>query len=237
MTSFAEVIAVDKREMDLYLALPEDPGPFPAIVVIQHAGGVDTFTRSMTDRLASAGYAAAAPDLYHRLGDSSLDNMAKLKQLKDDEMIADVDATVKFLKEHDAVDDSALGITGFCMGGRVVYLMAAALSAFRAAVAFYGGNIKVPWGEGVEAPFSQTLQISCPVLFHFGEDDTNPSPDDMHELDTELARCGKEHEFYSYPHAGHGFMDFTRTDRHRPEADEMAWTRTLKFFGRYLRDG
>ena len=208
MTSFAEVVAVDDREMDLYFALPQGPGPFPGIVVIQHAGGVDTFTRSMTDSLASAGYAAAAPDLYHRLGQSSLDNMAKLKLLKDVEMIADIDATVEFLKEHDAVDASALGITGFCMGGRVVYLIAAALSAFRAAVAFYGGNIMIPWGEGVEAPFSLTNQISCPLMFHFGEDDTNPSSGDMSELDAELTRCGKEHQFYSYPNAGHGFMDF-----------------------------
>ena len=162
--------------------------------------------------------------------------MAKLKQLKDVEMIADIDATVAFLKRHDAVNASALGITGFCMGGRVAYLMAAALSDFRAAVAFYGGNIMIPWGEGVEAPFLQTNQVSCPLLFHFGEDDTNPSPEDMRQLDAELTRCGKEHEFHSYPDAGHGFMDFTRAERYRSDADELAWTRTLKFFGDYLGD-
>ena len=236
MTSFAEVVVVDDREMDLYLALPEDSAPFAAIVVIQHAGGVDTFTRTMTDRLASAGYAAVAPDLYHRLGNSatSLDSMAKLRQLRDVEMIADVDATVAFLKRHDAVDASAFGITGFCMGGRVVYLMAAALSAFRAAVAFYGGNIMVPWGAGVEAPFSQTNQISCPLMFHFGENDTNPSPDDMGELDAELTCYGKEHQFYSYPNAGHGFMDFTREDRFH-EAAELAWARTMDFFDTHLK--
>ena len=56
------------------------------------------------------------------------------------------------------------------MGGRVTYLMAAALPQFKAAVAYYGGNIMVPWGEGVVAPFARTSEMRCPLMFHCGEE-------------------------------------------------------------------
>ena len=135
MSSFTEIIRVDSRDMDLYVSMPDGTGPFPAVVVAQHAGGVDTFICTMTDRLAEAGYVAAAPDLYHRLGP---DDSRTPRDLKDAEMIADVQATVAFLQNHSAVDSETLGITGFCMGGRVAYLMAAAIPQFKAAEAYYG---------------------------------------------------------------------------------------------------
>src|SRR5712691_8815552 len=68
MPSLTERIKVGNQDMALYVTVPSGTGPFPAIVVIQHGGGVDTFVRTMVDRLATAGYAAVAPDLYHRLG-------------------------------------------------------------------------------------------------------------------------------------------------------------------------
>ena len=67
MPSFVEPIQVDNQDMELYVAVPSGSGPFPAIVVAQHGGGVDTFVRAMADQFAEAGYAAVAPDLYHRL--------------------------------------------------------------------------------------------------------------------------------------------------------------------------
>jgi len=91
MPSFTESIKVGNQDMALYAAVPSGTGPFPAIVVIQHGGGVDTFVRTMVDRLATAGYAAVAPDLYHRLGPGV---ERTIRQLKDLEIIADVQATV-----------------------------------------------------------------------------------------------------------------------------------------------
>ena len=64
----------------------------------------------------------------------------------------------------------------------------------------------VPWGEGVVAPFARTSEIRCPLMFHFGEEDTNPSLEDMRTLDAALTRDHKEHVFYTYPNAGHAFM-------------------------------
>ncbi len=233
MPSFSQTLRVDGEEMAMYGNLPERAGPSAAIVVIQHAGGVDTFTRAMVDRLAAAGYVAVAPDLYHRL-DAALEPTAKRQRLKDTEIIADVNAALDFLCDHSKVDAQRLGITGFCMGGRVVYLMAAADPRFKAAVAYYGGNIMVPWGEGAEAPFARTREISCPLMFHFGEEDSNPSLEDMLKLDEELKRCDKEHEFHVYPDAGHAFMDFTNSQRYREAAAKASWPRTLDFFARHL---
>lgn len=234
MPSFTEILEVDGQDIRLYGNLPSASEPFAAIVVIQHAGGVDKFVCTMVDQLAEAGYAAVAPDLYHRL-DPDLEPTQKRQQLLDKEIIVDVNAAVDFLRQHSAIDDQRLGITGFCMGGRVVYLMAADNPGFKAAVAYYGGNIMVPWGEGVEAPFARTAELGCPLMFHFGEEDTNPSLDDMHKLDAELTRRGKEHEFYTYANAGHAFMDFTNPERYRQKACTTSWSRTLDFFAKHFK--
>ncbi len=234
MAAFTASVAVGDLEMALYGNLPAGAEAFPAVVIIQHAGGVDTFIQTMVDRLAQVGYAAVAPDLYHRLP-TDLEPTRKRQQLKDAEIIADVNATVDFLRGHAAVDRERLGITGFCMGGRVVYLLAAANPHFRAAVAYYGGNTMVPWGAGVQAPFARTAEIHCPLMFHFGADDQNPSPDDMRKLDAELNRHGKVHVFHVYENAGHAFMDFSNPQRYRQHAEKASWPRTLEFFARYLR--
>jgi carboxymethylenebutenolidase len=233
MTTLTVTIPVNGHGMALHTACPDGQGPFPAVVVIQHAPGVDTFIHAMAARLVEAGYLAAAPDLYHRL-DARLGGMEKMGHLRDREIAADVNACIEHLRGHAAVDRARLGIIGFCMGGRVVYLMAAASPHLRAAVAYYGGNIMVPWGEGVPAPFARTGEIRCPLLFHFGADDPNPSPEDMRSLDAELTRHRKPHEFHSYANAGHAFMNFTNPERYREDASRASWPRTLDFLARHL---
>ena len=233
MPSFWESIKVDGADMRLYVSVPSGTGPFPAVVVIQHQGGVDDFMEEMTQRVASAGYAAVAPDLYHRDGlDCKDDGPTRRARLLDVNVIKDVNATVDFLRGHHSVDAERLGIIGFCMGGRVSYLMAAANPHLKAAVAYYGGNIMVPWGEG-PAPFERTEEIHCPLLGLFGEDDANPSPADMRKLDAELTKHGKAHEFHSYPGAGHAFMN-RRGERYRADADRDSWPKTLAFFAKHL---
>ena len=77
--------------------------------------------------------------------------------------------------------------------------------------------------------------MKCPVLFHFGGIDTNPSPEDQAKYDAELTRLGIPHEFYSYPGAGHAFMDYNR-DRYQKVASDVAWPRTLEFFAAHLKN-
>ncbi len=224
---------VDGEAMRLFVGLPDGSGPFPALVVIQHQGGVDEFVQDMVKKATSAGYVSVAPDLYHRdPPDCQDDGPTRRGRLRDLTVIKDVNAAVDFLKGHKFVDPERLGIIGFCMGGRISYLSAAANSSFKAAVAYYGGNILVPWGEG-PSPFDRTGEIHCPILGHFGEEDNNPSPKDMRKLDAELTKHGKDHDFYSYSGAGHGFMN-RRSKSHSPSAEEASWPRTLEYLGRNL---
>ena len=235
MPSFWETIKVDGQDMRVYVSVPSGSGPFPAVVVSQHGGGVDQFIRDMSDRLASEGYAAAAPELYHRITDDMLaDGTSRFSHLSDPEIVADINATVDFLRNHSAIDGARLGVTGFCLGGRVTWLAAATNLHFKAAAPYYGGNIMVPWGNADKTPFELTSGINCPVLFHFGEVDQNPSPEDMAKFGAELTRLGKAHQFHTYPGADHAFMDHTSA-RHHPEAADASWPRTLDFFATHLK--
>jgi len=233
MNTLTATIPVADGAMALHTAWPTGDGPFPTIVVIQHAGGVDTFIHGMMTRLVEAGYFVAAPDLFHRFDYRSAGMMDKLKQLRDAELELDVNATVEHLRGHPLVDAARLGIAGFCMGGRVAYLAAELNPHFRAVVAYYGGNIMKPWGDG-PSPFDLSDKLHCPLLFHFGGDDANPSPEDMINLDRELTRLGKEHEFHAYDGAGHAFMNFDNPERYREAAARSSWPRTLDFFARHL---
>jgi carboxymethylenebutenolidase len=152
----------------------------------------------------------------------------------DADIITDLNATVEYLRSHSAVDGELLGITGFCVGGRTTWLGAATNPHFKAAVPFFGGNIMVPRGNTDQSPFDRTSGMKCPVLFHFGGIDTNPSPDDQAKYDAELTRLGVPHVFYSYQTANHAFMDYNR-DRYQKEASEIAWPRTLEFLAAHLK--
>jgi len=228
-------VNVDNSPMGIYVARPEGPGPFPAIVVIQNKDGVKEFTQEMTRRVAEAGYVGAAPQLYHREGEPTTpDETENLKQFRrDTHVFSDVMATVDYLRGCGNVDISRLGIVGFCMGGRVAFLMAAASKSFKAAVDFYGGGVHSRWGADRPAPAELASNISCPIQGHFGELDTNPPPDEMRALDVELCRLGKEHEFFFYPDSPHGF---NRRDAkgYKPEHDATSWARTLEFFAKHL---
>ena len=235
MASSWESIAVNGQDMDLYLSLPDGSGPFPAVVVSQHGGGVDQFIRDMSDRLAAEGYVAAAPNLFHRITDDMLtDGSRRIQHLSDPDIVADIDATLEFLRNLSAVNGEGIGITGFCMGGRVAWLAACTNPYVKAAAPYYGGNIMVPWGKAAQAPFELTPGIKCPVLFHFGEIDENPTQTDMRKLDNELTRLGITHQFYTYPGADHAFMDYTAA-RYQKDASEVSWPRTLDFFAQHLQ--
>ena len=128
--------------MRLYLCQPEGTVPVPAIVVIQNQDGVGEFTQEMTRRVAEAGYVGIAPDLYHRnTPEINADHQKRAGSRRDAGVINDVNAAVDLLRGCATADVSKLGIVGFCMGGRVACLMAAANPIFRAAVDFYGGGV------------------------------------------------------------------------------------------------
>jgi carboxymethylenebutenolidase len=228
-----ENVRVDNSDMPLYVSVPEGARPVPGIVVVHGQSGLETFIKEATHMLALQGYAAVAPNLYHRDGlDCKDDNPTRKARLRDPSIISDINAAIGFLKNHRQVDAGRLGIVGFCMGGRLVYLMSAASRDLKAGVMFYGSSIMSPYGEG-PSPYDRTREINCPIQGHFGEEDKNPSPDDMRKLDQELTRWGKPHEFHTYAGAAHAFVN-AGSGNYRPHAAALSWPKATEFFSRHL---
>ena len=233
-----DTIQVDGQPMRVYLDAPDGGGAAPGVVVIMHGPGLERFMEDRVEELARQGYAAVCPDLYHRQAhDDGADMMTRIGRLRDAEIIADADAAITHLRRLPDVRVGDLAVLGFCMGGRITYMLAGARpAAWKAAGVFYGGNIMKAWGDG-PAPFDLTKNIACPVIGFFGLDDTNPSPADVDEIDAELTRHGKAHEFHRYAGAGHAFLNFTNAERYRAEQAKDAWTKMLGFLSRCLEGG
>ena len=235
-----QTLTVDGAAMRTFVARPADAAAAeraPGVVVIQHAGGVDQFVQGMARRLAAAGYVAAAPELYHRQDPPPDEPLERMAQLRDAQIIADSDAVLDYLgAAAGGGGGRPSAVVGFCMGGRAAYLLAAASDRLQAAVAYYGGNTRVAWGEGTP-PFERLGEISCPVLGFFGGRDSNPSPEDRDAIDAELTAHGVEHRFRSFAGAGHGYMDFTNPSRYHSEAAGDSWPLTLQFLEQHLARG
>src|SRR5438093_13468770 len=168
MASTWESAKVDGSDMPLYLSVPASGGPVPGLVVVHGQSGLENFIQDTTHMLALQGYAAVAPNLYHRDGpDCKDDGPTRKARLRDTTIINDINAAIGFLKNHRQVDGGRLGIVGFCMGGRLVYLMSAASRDLKTGVMFYGGNTMTAMGDG-PSPFDRTREISCPIQGHFG---------------------------------------------------------------------
>ena len=233
MASQWTTVHVDGQQMFAYLSLPDSPGPHPGVVVIHH-GYLDDWVQDMARRVSAAGYAAIAPHLHHRVDPDVNEVMGWVGELRDNNVIKDVTATIELLRRHPSVRGDRIGIMGFCLGGRITYMMAGSNPFLKAAGAFYPGNTTATWGDG-PAPFDRTANIGCPVIGFFGEDDTNPTPDDVKKLDAELTRHGKVHEFHSYAGAGHSFQ-WNGTDAYRADAARDSWEKLMEWYQRYLKD-
>jgi len=233
MASSWEKVKVGDSNMRAYVSVPEGARRVPGIVVVQGQTGVDDVVQ-FSDLAAQSGFIAAAPDLYHGDPPDCKDDWPTRRlRLTGAMVIADINATVGFLKSQNSVDPGRIGIVGFCMGGRAVYLMCAVNREIKAGVMYYGGDTFSPWGDG-PSPFERTKDINCPIMGHFGEEDKNPSPADMRKLDAELTRLGKSHEFYSYPNAAHAFANFGSAN-FREHAANASWPRTFGFFVKHLK--
>ena len=233
MPSQWTTVNVDGDQIWAYMSLPETPGPHPGIALIHH-GYLDDWVQEIARRVSEAGYAVAVPHLHQRVDPNVNDLMARVKELRDPNIINDVNATIEHLRRHPSVRGDRIGIMGFCLGGRITYMMSAVNPSLKAAGAFYPGNTMVAWGDG-PSPFDRTANIGCPLIGFFGEDDPNPTPDDMRKLDAELTRHGKAHEFHSYPGAGHSFL-WNDSESYRAQPERDSWEKLLAWFQKYLRD-
>jgi len=223
-------VAVNGSPMDIYIdaPVPSDRERAPAIVLMYHRDGLDRFTKGVAANLAAAGYLVAVPDVAHR---SSRDiPMKERKQfLKDSEVVADIGATVDFLRGRQDVDGDRRVIMGHCMGGRMTLLGAGRLPEFRGAVVYYGGGSHLSWGDEAQTPFDTLRDIRCPVIGFFGNQDKNPSPEQVDQISAELTRHGVAHGFHRYDHAGHGFQNRNPGTPDEQAAAQDSWTKMLVF--------
>lgn len=223
--------AIGAIRTDAYVALPSGTGPFPGVVVAFHREGIDDFTRWVVDDLARNGYAAIAPNHYHAMPPGK--TIEDRKEFLDDaQMTRDLEAAAHWLAAQDRVDGKRLALIGHCMGGRTTWVGLASLpGVFRCGCPFYSGNVFGKIGSP-PPPAERLAAIACPVMGFFGNDDRNPSPEEVDRLDAMLTALGKEHEFFRYDGTGHAFMGANR-EKFREHAARDAWTRALKFIARH----
>ena len=233
-------VDVNGNAMEILVFEPEGTGPCPGIVVAQHLPVAheglekDPFTLDIGERLARAGYAAVIPYVFHWWAPEE-DVAVKREQFRDDWTVDDMKAAYAVLTGIERVDSGRTGTIGHCWGGRIAWLDACHNPNYKAAAVLYGGRIKLAMGEGSVPPVELAGRIPCPMIGIFGNDDQNPSPADVDDLDAALNKAGIEHEFHRYDGAGHGFQDFVNKERFRKEATEDSWAKIMAFFERNLK--
>lgn len=232
-----ETITVRDSEMEVFVFEPTGDGPHPAIILAQHIPvghtGIenDEFTLVAAQRFADAGYIVATPFIFHWWPKNE-EMMLKAQESRDDLTLLDLFATQELLAKRS--DIGKIGIVGHCWGGRVAWLGACHLENIDAAAVFYGGRIKLALGEGNPTAISLANQIDCPMIGFFGNEDKNPSPEDVDDYSTALNDAGVEHQFHRYDGAGHAFQNFP-TERYREAQSEDAWAKVIEFLDLKLK--
>ena len=229
-----ETVTVQDGPMEVFIFEPEGAGPHPGIVLCQHIPightGVenDTFTLTTAERLAENGFAVAVPFIFHWWPKE--EEMApKRDGFRDDWTTLDLKATYDLLANQDSVDGDRIGIVGHCWGGRVSWLGACHLPDLKACAVFYGGRVKVSMGPSTPPAIDLAGNITCPVIGFFGNEDQNPSPDDVADYSAALTAAGVTHTFHQYDGAGHAFQLYNNEERYHAEASEDAWGKVLTF--------
>ena len=226
-----ETVTVDGSPMRICIASPASAGagPHPLVVLMCHIGGLVAFTEDRIDRLAAAGFLAAAPDIFHYNAWLE-DNNERRASLRDLRVIADIERTISHARMHCGTRPGSLGIVGHCMGGRTALLAAGSIGDIGPAVLYYGGRTIRSWGENQgPTPFERIPNVHGPVLGFFGEDDLEPSPADVNLIKAEFSKHAIDCEFHCYAGAGHAFQNFLSADRYRAQAAQESWQLTLKF--------
>lgn len=221
--------------MPLYDAIPTEPNG-RAVIVVQEAFGVNGHIEDVTRRFAALGYRAVAPHLFHRLSRQSAayddpSYAELLNQLNDQEMLADVDAAVAHLNSAGYSDDR-IAIVGFCMGGRVSFLIAA-FRSLGTAVGYYGGGIAVSRRPNLPALVELGPSLRTSWLGLFGDEDPHIPKEEVDGIRAALAAAVVDTSVHTFAGAGHGFHCDDRPAFH-PEASAAAWALTLEWLDRHL---
>ncbi len=213
MTKTVELGASDGHRLSAYIAQPSGK-PRGAIVVIQEIFGVTRHIRAVADQYAAAGFLGIAPAFFDRV-EPGVDvpyadvarGFAYMQKLKNDDVMLDLQTAM-----DEVAAAGKVGVVGYCWGGTMAYLAAARLK-IAAAVSYYGGGINNHLAE----------QPRCPIMFHFGEQDTHIPLAAVAQIEAGLP--GSPVFLYA---AGHGFNCSDRASFDAPSA-RLAFERSVEF--------
>ena len=228
-------IPVKDGEIPAYRAMPAKGTGFPIVVVVQEIFGVHEHIKDVCRRLAKLGYLAVAPELYARQGDVSKLTEPKqiletvVSKVPDAQVMSDIDATVAWTKKSSKGDDTRLGITGFCWGGRIVWLYCAHNPSVKAGVAWYGRLVGQAGEFQPKHPLDVAAAIKAPVLGLYGGADQGIPVESVEQMRAALKTAGNKSEIVVYPDAPHAFHADYRPS-YRKEPAEDGWMRLHAWF-------
>ncbi|HUA34382.1 MAG TPA: dienelactone hydrolase family protein [Candidatus Binataceae bacterium] len=231
-------VQTGSEKMPAHLARPATGGPYPGLIVVMEAFGLNDHIRSITNRFAAEGFVALSPNIYFRspnnvVGYNDLPGAMRLMgALNDDQIVADMSASINHLKPMKEVKQS-FGTTGFCMGGRISFLTACRNRDVKATAPYYGGGMVKSRQPGVKAPIEYVEGLNAAVLAFFGGKDAFIPIEEVDAFRDALRKAGKSAEVVLYPDADHGFMCDERPSFH-PTHSKEAWTKTIAFFKQHL---
>jgi carboxymethylenebutenolidase len=230
-------VPVPDGQIPAYRAMPAEGGPFPVILVVQEIFGVHEHIKDICRRLAKLGYLAIAPELYARQGDvSKLQGFQEILKVvvkvPDAQVMSDLDAAVAWAKATGKVDAAKLGITGYCWGGRIVWLYAAHNANLKAGVAWYGRLVGDADDLHPKHPIDLASSIQAPVLGLYGAADQGIPVESVEKMRIALKDAGKTAEIIVYPDTPHAFFADYRPSYRKEQAEE-GWRRMLEWFKKY----
>jgi len=231
-------IPVADGEIPAYRAIPASGGPFPVALVVQEIFGVHEHIKDICRRFAKLGFLGVAPELYARQGDVS--NIANINEIiskvvskvPDTQVMSDLDATVTWAQKSGKGNIDKLGVTGFCWGGRIVWLYAAHNPRLKAGVAWYGRLVGQANELQPKYPIEVAAALKAPVLGLYGGADQGIPNETVEQMRQALKAAGDRSEIVLYPDAPHGFHADYRPS-YRKEAAEDGWKRLQDWFKKH----
>lgn len=230
-------IPVRDGEIPGYRAMPSTGTNFATVLVIQEIFGVHEHIRDICRRFAKLGYFAIAPELYARQGDvSKMTNIQEIvdnvvKKVPDAQVMGDLDAAAAYARASGKADVSRLGVTGFCWGGRMVWMYTAHNPGVKAAVAWYG-PLMASYYPGDKTALDVVKDLNAPVLGLYGGADQGIPIDQVNKMRDALRAAKKPGDLIVYPDTPHGFYADYRPS-YRKDAAEDGWKRLRSWFVLY----
>ena len=233
-------IQASDRKIPAYRAMPAGKTKLGCVIVVHEIFGVHEYIKDVCRRLAKLGYLAIAPDFFVRQGDVTQYKTVPeifsnvVGKVSDAQVLGDVDATVRWAAANGG-DAGKIGITGFCWGGRIVWMASAANPSLKAGVAWYGRLMTTVNEATPKHPHDIADKLNWPVLGLYGGKDDGIPMDTVEEMKTRLSfgtKASQASEFVVYPDAPHAFHADYRPS-YRKEAAADGFTRAVAWFKKH----